>query len=144
MTELLVSEGQVHPWGGLKGNHAAWQWTLSCTCARPSHSSTLVETPVTLCDGECVPVADLLAFSLLHLCPVGLLLLAGAVEAQRDPAQPLPGPHAAAGAEHRQDQRYLRELEERHLEQEGLLVGGVGLAAAHRCLTLGHFFAFGV
>lgn len=56
---------------------------------------------VLLCVGEGVPVADLLSLSLLHLCPVGLLLLAGAVEAQGDPAQPLPGPHAAPAAEHR-------------------------------------------
>lgn len=64
-----------------------------------SGSSVLENRP--LCVGEGVPVADLLSLSLLHLCPVGLLLLAGAVEAQGDPAQPLPGPHAAPAAEHR-------------------------------------------
>jgi len=85
-------------------------------------------------------VADLLTLRLFHLCPVALLLLAGAVEAQRGPAQPLPGPHAASAAEHRQHQRHLGELEERHLEQKRLLVGGVGLAAAHGRLKLGHPF----
>lgn len=99
---------------------------------------------ILLCVGECVPVADLLTLSLLHLCPVGLLLLAGAVEAQGDPAQPLPGPHAAPAAEHRQHQRHLGQLEERHLEHERLLVGGVGLAAAHGRLALGHLFPLGV
>lgn len=85
-------------------------------------------------------MADLPSLRLLHLRPVALLLLAGAAEAQRDPAQPLPGPHAAPAAEHRQHQRHLGQLEERHLEQEGLLVGGVGLAAAHGRLVLGHLF----
>lgn len=87
-----------------------------------------------------MPVADLLSLRHFHLCPVGLLLLAGAVEAQGDPAQPLPGPHAAPAAEHRQHQGHLGQLEERHLEQKRLLVGGVGLAAAHSRLTLGHLF----
>lgn len=99
---------------------------------------------VSLRVGERVPVADLLALRLSHLRPVGLLLLARAAVAQGDPAQPLPGLHAAAPAEHRHHQRHLGQLEERHLEDEGLLVAGVGLAAAHGRLALGHLFALGV
>lgn len=93
---------------------------------------------------ESMPVADLLPLCLSHLGPVGLLLLGRAAVAQGDPAQPLPGPHAAPPAEHRHHQRDLGELEERHLEDKRLLVGGVRLAAAHGRLALGHLFALGV
>lgn len=89
-------------------------------------------------------MANLLPLCLPHLCPVGLLLLGGAAVAQGDPAQPLPGPHAAPPAEHGHHQRHLGQLEERHLEDKRLLVGGVGLAAAHGRLAFGHLFALGV
>lgn len=89
-------------------------------------------------------MAHLLALGLLHLGPVRLLLLAGAVEAQRHPAQALARPHAAAAAEHAEHQRHLGQLEQRHLEHERLLVAGVGLAAAHGRLALGHLLPLGV
>lgn len=90
-----------------------------------------------------MPAADLLSFGLLHLGPVGQLLLAGAVQAQRDPADHLLPLHAALVVDG-QDERDVRKLEQRHLEDEGLLVGGVGLAPADGRLALGHFVAHGV
>lgn len=42
-----------------------------------------------------MPVADLLSLRFLHLSPVGELLLSGAVEAQRNPANHLLSLHAA-------------------------------------------------
>lgn len=107
-----------------------------------THKRTLVDT--FLCVRECVPVTDLLTFCIFHLRPVGLLLLASTVEAQGDPAQPLPGPHAVPAAEHGEHQRHLGQLEERHLEHKGLLVDGVGLATANGRPALGHLFAFRV
>ncbi len=81
-----------------------------------------------------VPAADLLASALLHVLPVELLLLAAAVLAQSDPAHHLFALHAAAVVDGDQ-QRDVRQLEQRHLEDEGLLVDGVRLAATHRRLT---------
>lgn len=81
-----------------------------------------------------MPAADLLSSTLLHVLPVELLLLAAAVLPQSDPAHHLLALHAAAVVDGDQ-QRDVRQLEQRHLEDEGLLVDGVGLAATHRCLT---------
>lgn len=81
-----------------------------------------------------VPAADLLTSTLLHVLPVELLLLAAVVLAQCDPAHHLFALHAAAVVDGNQ-QRDVRKLEERHLEDEGLLVDGVGLAATHRRLA---------
>lgn len=91
-----------------------------------------------------MPLAHLLPLRLPHVAPVLLLLLAGAVEAQRHPAQTLSPLHAAAAAVDGQVQRHLRQLEQRHLEDEGLLVGGAGLTAAHRRPAFGHLLALGV
>lgn len=81
-----------------------------------------------------VPAADLLSSTLLHVLPMELLLLAAAVLAQRDPAHHLFALHAPAVVDGDQ-QRDVRQLEQRHLEDEGLLVDGVGLATTHRRLT---------
>lgn len=81
-----------------------------------------------------VPAADLLSSTLLHVLPVELLLLAAAVLAQSDPANHLFALHAAAVVDGDQ-QGDVRQLEQRHLEDERLLVDGVGLAATHRRLT---------
>lgn len=81
-----------------------------------------------------VPAADLLSSALLHVLPVELLLLAAAVLAQCDPAHHLLALHAAAAVDG-DEQRDVRQLEERHLEDEGLLVDGVGLASPHRRLA---------
>ena len=143
----------IHAVSGSEPLHTCTQHTHThpswCFCYPPWNSGYVVKSQSSwifrpLCVGQCVPVGDLLPLRLLHLCPVGLLVLASAVEAQGDAAQPLPGPHAAPPAEHRQHQRHLGQLEERHLEQEGLLVGGVGLPAAHGSLTLGHLLPLGV
>lgn len=83
-----------------------------------------------------VPAADLLSSALLHVLPVELFLLAAAVLAQRHPANHLFALHAAAVVDG-DKQRDVRQLEQRHLEDEGLLVDGVGLAATHRRLTPG-------
>lgn len=93
---------------------------------------------------EGVPLAHLLAFGFPHVGPVVLLLLAGAIEAQRYPAQTLAALHAAAATVNGHMQCHLRELEQGHLEDERLLVCGVGLAAANRRLALGHLLALGV
>lgn len=77
-----------------------------------------------------VPAADLLSSALLHVLPVELLLLAAAVLAQCDPTHHLLALHAAAAVDG-DEQRDVRQLEERHLEDEGLLVDGVGLASPH-------------
>lgn len=81
-----------------------------------------------------VPAADLLSSTLLHVLPVELLLFAAAVLAQSDPAHHLFTLHAAPVVDGDQ-QRDVRQLEQRHLEDEGLLVDGVGLAATHRRLA---------
>lgn len=81
-----------------------------------------------------MPAADLLSSALLHVLPVELLLLAAAVLAQRHPTHHLLALHAAAAVDG-DEQRDVRQLEERHLEDEGLLVDGVGLAAPHRRLA---------
>lgn len=81
-----------------------------------------------------MPAADLLSSALLHVLPVELLLLAAAVLAQCDPAHHLLALHAAAAVDG-DEQRDVRQLEERHLEDEGLLVDGVGLASPHRRLA---------
>lgn len=81
-----------------------------------------------------VPAADLLSSTILHVLPVELLLLSAAVLAQSHPAHHLLALHAAPVVDGDQ-QRDVRQLEQRHLEDEGLLVDGVGLAAAHRRLT---------
>lgn len=77
-----------------------------------------------------MPAADLLSSTLLHVLPVELLLLTAAVLAQRNPAHHLLALHAAAAIDG-DEQRDVRKLEQRHLEDEGLLVDRVGLAAAH-------------
>ncbi|TNN59386.1 hypothetical protein EYF80_030401 [Liparis tanakae] len=83
---------------------------------------------------QCVPATDLLASPVLHVQPVELLFLAAAVLAQGDPAHHLLALHGAPVVDGDQ-QRDVRQLEQRHLEDEGLLVDGVGLAAANRRLT---------
>jgi len=90
-----------------------------------------------------VPVADLLSFGLFHLSPVGELVLPRAVEAQRNPADHLFALHTALVVDG-EDERDVRELKKRHLEHKCLLVGGVGLTAAHGCLALGHLLPLGV
>lgn len=92
---------------------------------------------------QTVPVADLLSFGLFHLSPVGQFFLPRAVEAQRDPANHLLALHAALVVD-RQDECDVGELEQSHLEDECLFVGGVGLASADGRLTLGHLVAHGV
>lgn len=81
-----------------------------------------------------MPPAHLLALGFLHVQPVVLLLLPAAVLAQGDPADHLLALHAAAvvDGDHERD---IGELEESHLEDEGLLVDGVGLAPPDRRLT---------
>lgn len=81
-----------------------------------------------------VPATNLLSSTLLHVLPVELLLLAAAVLPQSEPADHLFALHAAPVVDGDQ-QRDVRQLEERHLEDEGLLVDGVGLAATHRRLA---------
>lgn len=78
---------------------------------------------------QTVPAANLLSFRLLHLSPVGELLLPGTVEAQRNPADHLLPLHAAlvVNGEYECD---VRQLKQRYLEDEGLLVGWVGLTTA--------------
>lgn len=88
-------------------------------------------------------MTHLLSFRLLHLCPVCELVLARAVQAQRDPADHLLALDAAFVVDG-EDERDVRQLEQRHLEHERLPVGGVGLAAAQRRLTLGHLLTHGV
>lgn len=92
---------------------------------------------------QTVPAANLLSFGLLHLSPVGELLLAGAVEAQRNPADHLLPLHAALVVDG-EDERDVRQLEQCYLEDEGLLVGGVGLTAADGRLAFGHLMTHGV
>lgn len=87
-----------------------------------------------LCLQQDVPAADLLASTLLHVLPVELLLLAAAVLTQSDPAHHLFPLHAAAVVDGDQE-RDVRQLEKCNLEDEGLLVDRVGLAAADRRLT---------
>lgn len=65
------------------------------------------------------------------------LVLPGAVQAQRDPADHLLALDAAFVVDG-EDERDVRQLEQRHLEHEGLPVGGVRLATAQRRLTLRH------
>lgn len=77
-----------------------------------------------------MPAADLLSSTLLHVLPVELLLLPTAVLTQCDPAHHLLALHAAAVVDGDQ-QGDVRQLEQRDLEDEGLLVDGVRLAAAH-------------
>lgn len=83
-----------------------------------------------LCLQQDVPAADLLSSTLLHVLPVELLLLAAAVLTQSDPAHHLLALHAAAVVDGDQ-QRDVRQLEQCDLEDEGLLVDGVRLTAAH-------------
>ena len=83
-----------------------------------------------------VPAADLLSSALLHVLPVELLLLSAAVLAQSDPAHHFFAFHAAAVVDG-DEQRNVGQLEQRHLEDERLLVYGVGLATTHRRLTPG-------
>lgn len=90
-----------------------------------------------------MPAANLLSFRLFHLSPVGQLLLPGAVEAQRDPANHLLTLHAALAVDG-EDERNVRQLEQSYLEDKRLFEGGVGLAAADRRLALGHLVAHGV
>lgn len=90
-----------------------------------------------------MPPTHLLPFRLLHLSPVRELVLAGAVQAQRDPADHLLALDAAFVVDG-EDERDVRQLEQRHLEHERLPVGGVRLAAAQRRLTLGHLLTHGV
>lgn len=71
------------------------------------------------------------------------LVLTGAVEAQRDPADHLLALDAAFVVDG-EDERDVRQLEQRHLEHKGLPVGGVRLAAAQRRLALGHLLTHGV
>lgn len=100
-------------------------------------------TPGLLGLQQAVPAADLLSFGLFHLSPVGQLFLPRAVEAQRDPANHLFALHAALVVDG-QDERDVGELEQSHLEDECLFVGGVGLASADGRLTFGHLVAHGV
>lgn len=81
-----------------------------------------------------VPTAYLLPPTLPHVLPVELLLFAAAVLAQRDPAHHCFSIHAAAVVDGDQ-QRDVGQLEQRHLEDEHLLVDGVGLTATHRSLA---------
>lgn len=81
-----------------------------------------------------MPAADLLSSTVLHVLPVELLLLAAALLAQSDPADHLLALHAAPVVDGDQ-QRDVRQLEQRHLEDKGLLIDGVGLATAHRRLA---------
>lgn len=90
-----------------------------------------------------MPAADLLSFGLLHLSPVGELLLSGAVEAERNPANHLLALHAALVVDG-EDERDVRQLEKSHLEDERLFVGGVGLTSADGRLALGHLVTHGV
>lgn len=84
-----------------------------------------------------MPAGDLLPSTRPHVLPVELLLLAAAVLAQRDPAHHLFALHGAAVVDG-DEQRDVGELEQGHLEDECLLVDGVGLAAAHRRLAPGN------
>lgn len=88
-------------------------------------------------------MADLLSFGLLHLSPVGELLLPGTVEAQGNPADHLLTLHTALVVDG-EDERDVRQLEKGYLEHKGLFVGRIGLTAADRRLTLGHLVAHGV
>lgn len=90
-----------------------------------------------------MPAADLPSFGLLHVRPMAELVFPGAVEAQGDPANQLLPLHAALVVDG-QDERDVGQLEQRHLEHEGLLVGGVGLSPADGRLTLGHLMTHGV
>lgn len=81
-----------------------------------------------------MPVADLLSSTLLHILPVDLLLLSAAVLTQSDPSHHLFALHAASVIDGDQ-QGDVRQLEQRHLEHESLLVDGVGLSATHRRFT---------
>lgn len=71
------------------------------------------------------------------------LIFAGAVQAQRDPPDHLFALDTAFVVDG-EDERDVRQLEQRHLEHEGLPVGGVRLAAAQRRLALGHLLTHGV
>lgn len=90
-----------------------------------------------------MPAANLLSFGLFHLSPVGELLLPGAVEAERNPSDHLLPLHAALVVDG-EDERDVRKLEKRYLEDERLLVGGVGLTAADGRLAFGHLVTHGV
>lgn len=90
-----------------------------------------------------MPSTHLLSFRLLHLSPVRELVLARAVQTQRDPADHLLALDAAFVVDG-EDERDIRQLEECHLEDERLPVGGVRLAAAQRRFTLGHLLTHGV
>lgn len=92
---------------------------------------------------QTVPAANLLSFGLFHLSPVGELLLPGAVEAERNPSDHLLPLHAALVVDG-EDERDFRKLEKRYLEDERLLVGGVGLTAADGRLAFGHLVTHGV
>lgn len=92
---------------------------------------------------QAVPVADLLSFRFFHLSPVCELLLSGAVEAERNPANHLLTLHAALVVD-REDERDIRQLEKGYLEDKRLFVGWVGLTSTDGCLTLGHLLAHGV
>lgn len=84
-----------------------------------------------------MPPADLLAFAFLHFVPVLLLLLPTAVLAQSNPANHLFTLHCAS-AINGNHQGNIRELEEGHLEDEGLFIDGVGLATPNGRLAAGH------
>lgn len=90
-----------------------------------------------------MPTADLLSFRLLHLRPVGELLLTRAVEAERNPANHLLAFHAAFVVDG-EDECDIRKLEEGYLEDKCLFVGGVRLTSADGCLALGHLVTHGV
>lgn len=90
-----------------------------------------------------MPPAYLLAFAFLHFFPVLLLLLPTAVLAQREPANHLFTLHSAP-AVNGNHQGNIRELEEGHLEDKGLFIDGVGLAAPNGCLASGHLLTHAV
>lgn len=77
-----------------------------------------------------MPAADLLTSALLHVLPVQLLLLTAAVLAQSKPAHHLLTLHAASVVDGG-EQSDVRQLEQRHLEDEGLFVDRVGLTPSH-------------
>lgn len=122
--------------------HYHWLWFLEAPCSYPEALSSLT---VVLLLGlqQTVPMANLLSFWLLHLSPVGELLLSRAVEAKRDPADHLLALHAALVVDG-EDKCDVRQLEKSYLEDKRLFVGRVGLTSTDGCLTLGHLVAHGV
>lgn len=92
---------------------------------------------------QTVPSTHLLSFRLLHLSPVRELILAWAVQAQGDPAYHLLTLNAAFVVDG-DNECDVWQLEQCHLEDESLPVGGIRLATAQGCLALGHLLTHGV